>query len=82
MKGIKIKNGATFVKCGNVTVRIIGEKKCEISPVMYESLEWELAFEPPDRWDYLSEGEIRALGDDVYYSIIDIARKVDRVLEI
>ena len=78
MKGIQIIGGAAFVECDGVTVRILNGK-CEISPVLLPSLEWELRTEPPHTWDYLCESDIRAMGDAVYTQILNITEKVKKI---
>ena len=78
MKGIVIQGGATFVEQDGVTVRIL-HGKCELSPVLLGSLEWELRTEPPDTWDYLTESDIRGLGEELFSEIERIVNEVKRV---
>ena len=69
MRGIQLAHGAIFVEKNGVTVRILNGK-CELSPIMLPVLEWDLRTEPPDTWDYLTEGDVRGLGEDIYAEII------------
>jgi hypothetical protein len=80
MKGIQIVGGATFVEHDGITVRL-KNGKCELSPVMLPSLEWDLRTEPPHTWDYLLESDIRALGEDVFAEILRIVNEVKQHLE-
>ena len=75
MKGIQINGGAAFVELDGITVRI-KNGKCELSPIMLPSLEWDLRTEPPHRWDYITEGDVRALGEGVYENILQIVNEV------
>lgn len=75
MIGIKIKNGAAFVKHEGVTVRILQSGECGISSVMFEVLEWDLRTEPPHTWEYISEFEIKAMDVDLYEKIINTVKK-------
>jgi hypothetical protein len=36
-------------------------------------LEWDLRTEPPERWEYLSEGDIRAFGEEIVARIEALA---------
>ena len=76
MKGIQIHGGALFVEHEGVTVRVRANGQCEVSPVLYMVLEWDLRTEPPDRWDYVTESDIRAMDNDVYGQILAIVSKV------
>ena len=61
LKGIRLSHGAVFVTDGLFTVRHLPSGECGPSPISYGVLEHDLATEPPDRWDYLTEGEILSL---------------------
>ena len=80
MKGIRIRNGATFVQYEGVTVRILQDGTCALSPVLYESLEWELRTEEPDSWDYVGEYDVRAMGNGVYEKVLEIVRRTRGIL--
>ena len=80
MKGIQIIGGAAFVEHEGITVRILNGK-CTLSPILLPSLEWDLRTEPPHTWDYLWEGDIRALGEDVFAEILRIVNEVKQHLE-
>ena len=76
MIGIRIRGGATFVEHEGVTVRVKRDGSCDVSPILYMVLEWDLRTEPPDRWDYVSEAEIKAMDGQVYEKVLAV---VDRV---
>lgn len=76
MRGIRLTHGATFVEHHGVTVRI-SKGKCELSPVLFPSLEWDLRTEPPDTWEYLTDGDIRGLGEEIFSEIVRIADEVN-----
>ena len=62
MKGIKLKNGVIFVEWGGFsTYRYTEREGWEVSPVMYQVVEWDMKNEGPDAFEFLTEGEIRAL---------------------
>ena len=76
MIGIQIHGGALFVEHEGVTVRVKPGGKCEVSPVLYMVIEWDMRTEPPDRWEYVSESEIRAMDHGVYEQILEVVSSV------
>lgn len=80
MIGIQITGGALFVEHEGVTVRVSKNGKCEVSPVLFRSLEWELRTEPPNRWDYLYEHQIQALPGCVYEQVLAVVDRVHTLL--
>ena len=58
MKGIRLSHGVIFVSDGVHTVKIKPTGECGISPILYDSLEWEMAHESPDKYEYLTQVEI------------------------
>ena len=80
MRGILLSNGALFVLCDNITVRVSPSGKCGISPVSYQVLEWELRTEPPHTWDYVSEAYIRSMDGGVYDKIMEIVTQTRKTL--
>ena len=74
MRGILLSHGVAFVERNGLTVRILGGK-CEISPIMLPVLEWDLRTASPDTWDYMTEGDIRGLGDEVYAEIVKLTEE-------
>ncbi len=76
MRGIQLTHGATFVERHGVTVRIL-KGKCELSPILFPSLEWDLRTEPPDTWCYMTEDDIRGLGEEIFSEIVRIAGEVN-----
>ena len=61
MKGIRLSHGVIFVTDGRLTMRLLPSGECGMSPITYKALEWDLRTEPPDRWEYISDYEIRSL---------------------
>ena len=82
MRGISVKNGACFVEVDGITVKISRSGECELSPINFNTLEWDLRTEPPDEWDYLYAGDIEMLGENVIKDINDIVNKFKSVLDI
>ena len=80
MKGIQILNGALFVEHEGVTVRVQPDGTCDISPVLYMVVEWDLRTEPLDQWEYLSESRIKALEGGVYEKVLAVVDRVHSVL--
>lgn len=72
--------GACFVEYKGVTVRVSKDGKCKLSNISYSVLEWDLRTEPPSVWEYMLESDIKALGEEVYNEIIDLAEKVNKQL--
>ncbi len=81
MKGIRLSHGVVFVSDGIDTVRLLPTGECGTSPVLLESLEWELRTEPPHTWDYLTDGEIRSLPCGGFEKICAAFDRMHRVLE-
>jgi hypothetical protein len=73
MRGIRLAHGVTFVEHEGLTVRISKSGEVDVSPVAFMVLEWDLRTEPPERWEYLSEGDIRALGEEIVARIEALA---------
>ena len=80
MRGIKVSHGATFVECDGITVRISAKGKCELSPILFSSLEWDMRTEPPERWCYLTESDIASLGSVTLAEIDRIVAEAKAVL--
>lgn len=80
MKGIRLSHGVIFVSDGTVTVKVKANGECEISPISYEVLEWDLRCENPNSWDYVSEYELKALPDGLYDRIMAVFEKTRKVL--
>ena len=81
MIGIKIKDGALFVEHEGVTVRVSSAGECDVSPVLFMVVEWDLRCEPLDRWEYLTESRIKALDNGVYEKVLAVVNRVHSVLE-
>ena len=81
IRGIKLKHGVCFVEYDGVTVRINTDGTCVLSRVLLPSLEWELRTEPPETWDYISDSDIDAYGEETRRALERIVEKYRRVLE-
>ena len=75
MRGIQIHGAATFIEHENMTIRVSPDGKCEISPVLFMIVEWDLRTEPPYSWDYLSETQIMAMEHGVYEKVLALVAK-------
>ena len=82
MKGIRLENRAVFVTDGSMTVRLLPNGECGISPVLYSVLEWDLRTERPDTWEYLTEGELACLPDGGMEKILAAFAKAQEALGI
>ena len=69
LKGIRLSHGVVFVTDELNTIRLLPTGECGTSPITYPALERDMCFEPPNRWEYLSEADIRALPDGGYDKI-------------
>ena len=78
MRGIRLTHGAIFVEKDGVTVKI-SRGKCSLSPILFDSLEWDLRTEPPHTWEYMTEGDIRGLGEEIFSEITNITNEVKRI---
>ena len=79
MQAIRVKSGAIFVSDGLFTVRL-SRGVCGPSPIAYEVLEWDLRTEPPENWEYLSEGELMSLPDGGYDKIAAAFARINAAL--
>ena len=75
MRGIRLSHGVTFIECDGATLRISANGKCEISPVSFASLEWELRTEKPEKWEYITTGEAMSIIDDKREQISEVLSK-------
>jgi hypothetical protein len=80
MIGIKLSHGVIFVNDGLITVRVLPSGEVGVSPVTFQTLEWQLKNEPLDSYDYLTEGEIESLKD--YDKILLEFKRVKDILKI
>ena len=80
MRGILLSHGALFVECDMLTVRVLPSGECGVSPILFGTLEWDLGKEPPDTWQYVSEGEIRAMEGGVYEKILAVVQNARDLL--
>ena len=80
MIGIQIRNGALFIEHEGVTVRVKTDGTCDVSPVLYMVVEWEMRTMPPAQWEYLSESRIKALDNGVYEQVLAVVNKVHSML--
>ena len=77
MRGIRLSHGVIFVECDGVTVRILADGKCGLSPIMLPSLEWDLRCEPPETWDYLFDSDI---DEDMRAQIKAVIAKFNKIM--
>ena len=77
MRGIRLSHGVTFVECDGITVRIMTDGHCELSPILFDVLEWDLRTESPDRWTYIDEADI---DKSTRQQIEHIVAKVNEIL--
>jgi len=75
LKGIKLDHGTVFVTDGYITVRLLKSGECTLSPITYMVLEYDLCFENPASWDYMSEREIMDLPDGAADRILAILKE-------
>ena len=80
MRGIRLSHGVVFVEYEGITVKLSPDGRCDLSPVLLDSLEWDLRTEPPDRWGYLTEGEIFALENGGFEKIRERVAQAKGVL--
>lgn len=80
MNGIRLSHGVTFITDGLITVRVLKNGECGISPVTYNTLEWELQSESPKKWEYVTQGEIESMPE--YEKIVEIFNKTRKLLKI
>ena len=81
MRGIKLSHGVAFVEYDGVTVRISADGKCELSRILFSSLEWDLRTESPDKWEYITESDVDGYGEDTkkqIEAIVNKSRKIRR----
>ena len=66
MRGIKLKHGVIFLEIDGVSIKIKANGEVGLSPVLFDTIEWDLRTEPPSEWEYVTEGDIRGMGDGIY----------------
>lgn len=82
MRGILLSNGALFVECGVITVRVSSSGECDVSPILFQTLEWDLGKEPPSTWEYVSEEYIRSMDGGVYDKIMEVVTQTRKTLDL
>lgn len=82
MRGIRLACGTIFVSDGLVTVRLLKSGECEVSPIAYEVVEWDLRTEPPEKWEYITESDLRDLPNGGYDKIRAVLNNTRKILEI
>ena len=80
MQGIRLSHGVIFVTDGLFTVRLLASGKCGPSPIGYHVLERDMQYESPDKWDYVSESELRDLPDGGYDKIAAEFERIHKIL--
>ena len=74
MRGMALRHGVTFVEHNGVTVKI-KDGAVSRAPMTFDTLEFELRTESPDTWVYMTEGDIRGLGEEIFESIMKMTEK-------
>ena len=80
MKGIRLSHGVIFVTDGLVTVRLLPSGECGVSPISYNVLEWDLRTESPDKWEYITDADIRSLPGGGTQKIISAFERAHRTI--
>ena len=75
MRGIRLSHGVSFIEHQDMTYRVLPSGVCEASPILLSVLEWDLRTEPPHTWDYLTDGDIRAMEGGIYEKILEKAER-------
>ena len=76
MKGIALSFGTIFVTDGVHTLRKTKTAPWQLSPVSYQTIEWDLRAESPDTWTYLTEDEIKSLPEGGYENILALFKDI------
>ena len=80
MKGIILSCGTVFVTDGLHTLRKTKSTDWQLSPILYQNVEWDLRTEQPDTWDYLTNSDIKGLPDGGYEKILTLLEKLETKL--
>lgn len=81
MKGIRLLNGTIFIKDDLLTYKKTTDGKWTPSPVLFDTLEWELPQNGPmDEYEYLNDDDISALPD--FSSLQELSQKIKTLLKI
>ena len=80
MKAIKLSHGVIFVKKDGVTVKVMPNGEVGLSPILFESLEWDLRTENPSTWEYLLQSDILALGKQTVEKINQVVDHFNKTL--
>ena len=79
MQGIRLSHGAVFVTDGIFTVRLLASGKCGSSPIGYRVLERDMQYESPDKWEYISESDLRDLPNGGYDKIVAEFERIHKI---
>ena len=80
MKAIKLSHGVIFVKKDGVTVKVMPNGEVGLSPILFESLEWDLRTENPSTWEYLLQSDILGLGKQTVEKINQVVDHFNKTL--
>lgn len=80
MRAIKLKHGTVFLEIDGITIRISANGAVDVSPILFNALEWEMATTHPSQWEYLTEGEARALDGDAFEKARALANSINKSL--
>lgn len=78
IKGMRLKHGVIFVEWGGFSTYRYTKTGWEVSPVLYNVVEWDMRTEGPDAYEFLSESEIRAL--DTFEELYAVHKKTCEIL--
>ena len=81
MRGIRVNNGVVFVEIDGITIRYSPSGKCDLSPILFMNLEWDLRSTPPSEWEYMTESDIKGLENDGYKRIMEVYEDFCSIVE-
>ena len=82
MRAIKLSHGMVFLEIDGISIRVTPDGDVGLSPTLYDTLEWEMASTPPNRWEYLTEGDVRSLEGGIYEKAVALACSIKDQLDV
>ena len=80
MRAIRMKHGVVFLKIDGVSIKIKANGEVGLSPILFDNVEWDLRTEPPSEWEYITESDVRGLGEGVYEAVLAEADSYNKLL--
>ena len=81
IKGIRLlRGGILFVTDGLHTFTYTEKRGWSFAKMPYFVLEHDLATEPPESWEYISEADVRSLPDGAYEEFLLLLEKANSTL--